>query len=148
MFLEHAADMEATDAAVPSAMQDDHPRAADLRAMMKEHPLPALEQGVVNVAPGTSDEASALARNVLDALNAALAGKDATALKSCFFPSQTYWKDSLSLTWDLRTFTSSSTVAEALLQTKTLRGLDGQIRLEGAPQLMPVTPVLVREYIY
>jgi hypothetical protein len=93
----------------------------------------------------SADEATQQALLVLSSLNAALAAADTDALEGCFFLGQAYWKDSLALTWHLRTFTSPGVIAASLLQTKELRGMQGDIKLDGAAQFVPATPVLVRQ---
>lgn len=81
---------------------------------------------------------------MLSELNAALAAEDAEKLKTCFFPEQAYWRDQLALTYHLRTFATPAVVAASLLETKKLRELTEGIKLEGVPQFIPATPVLVR----
>lgn len=107
------------------------------------------------IAPGTLDPASTdgssilgAALGVLDEFNAALASEDAERLKTCFFPGQAYWRDQLALTYHLRTFASPAVVVASLLETKKLRGLTDDIKLEGAPQFIPATPVLVRSQCF
>jgi len=121
----------------------EDPPAADLQAMMREMPLPSIVPGIVDPATMCSGQATDQALAMLKALNAALASHDAKALGRCFFPGQTYWKDSLALTWRLCTFTSLRMITASLLQTKSLRRLHGAIKLEGTPHFVPATPVLV-----
>ncbi|KAK4238556.1 putative indole-3-pyruvate monooxygenase YUCCA4 [Achaetomium macrosporum] len=122
--------------------QDEYPPAADLREMMAKHPLPVVPRESVPEEAMTGNEPTKEAVVVLRKLNAALASNDAHSLASCFLPSQAYWKDSLALTWHLRTFASPGVIAASLLQTKTLRQLDGEIKVQGDAQFMPATPVL------
>lgn len=126
-----------------TSFKDAYPPKAELRQLVALAPLPV-------IAPGTLDPASmggsvplreALA--VLNEFNAALAAEDAEKLKKCFFPEQAHWRDQLALTYHLRTFTAPAVIAESFLETKKLRGLTESIKLEGAPQFIPATPVLV-----
>lgn len=94
---------------------------------------------------GASEEQAlkAAALGVLDDFNAALAAEDLGKLRACFLPEQAYWRDQLALTYHLRTFATPAVVAAAFLETKKLRALTESIKLEGAPQFVPVSPVLV-----
>ncbi len=122
----------------------EYPTAVDLRRTLQRRPLPVVAPGTVDPT-SISDEASTReARIVLDTLNAALAANDVKAIESCFLESQAYWKDQLALTWHLRTFITPGLVAASLLATKKLRGLDGEIKFEGAHLIAP-TPVLVSQ---
>ncbi|KAK3306767.1 uncharacterized protein B0T15DRAFT_492292 [Chaetomium strumarium] len=122
--------------------QDEYPSAADVRKMMARHPLPIVLDGSVPEEARTGNGPTRQALVMLRKLNAALASDDAKALENCFLPGQAYWKDTLALTWHLRTFTSPGVIAASLLQTKTLRALVGDIKLEGDAQFIPATPVL------
>jgi hypothetical protein len=111
--------------------------------MMKAHPLPVIAEGTVDPTIMSGDEATRQALVVLGSLNEAVAAADADALEGCFFPGQAYWKDSLALTWHLRTFSSPGVITASLLQTKKLRGVQEEIKLEGTAQFVPATPALV-----
>ncbi|KLU88052.1 hypothetical protein MAPG_07039, partial [Magnaporthiopsis poae ATCC 64411] len=100
-----------------------YPPAVDLRTMMAKRPLPAVAPGTVDASSLTGEEPARLARRVLDKLNASLAAGDAAGVEECFNASQAYWKDSVALTWHLRTFGTPSTIAASLLETSRLRGL-------------------------
>jgi hypothetical protein len=78
----------------------------------------------------------------IDAFNAALAVNDVDALQACFFAEQAYWKDTLALTWHLRTFKEPLQIAKRLIETKEARRCDGKWKIEGAV-FVPATPVLV-----
>ncbi|KAL4895775.1 hypothetical protein BDV59DRAFT_199761 [Aspergillus ambiguus] len=88
------------------------------------------------------DEPTKQARAVLGRFNTALSHDDAHALESCFVPTQAYWKDQLALTYHLRTFISPRFVAAALLETKTLRGIEGEFAIDGFAYLVPLIPTL------
>ena len=87
------------------------------------------------------------ALEVLKNLNEALTTYDSERLQSCFLPEQAYWKDQLALTWHLRTFLTPALISAAILETKKLRGIEGQFELRGKAQFIPATPVLVRCYL-
>jgi hypothetical protein len=113
--------------------------------MMARHPLPVVPHEGVPEEATTGNGPTNQALAVLRTLSAALASDDANALENCFLPDQAYWKDALALTWHLRTFTSPGVIAASLLQTKRLRGLGGEIKLDGDVQFIPATPVLVSQ---
>lgn len=92
----------------------------------------------------SSEEATKQARTVLSAFNNALSSNDAKKLASCFFAGQAFWRDMLALTSHLRTFTTPSVISAALLETKGLRGVVGDVALEVAAIFIPASPVLVR----
>ncbi|KAM0300580.1 hypothetical protein ACHAPM_006896 [Fusarium culmorum] len=73
--------------------------------------------------------------------NTALTNNDAAALQACFFPAQGYWKDSLALTYHLRTFRRPKVIAKCLLETKAAIQCNSVWKLEGAV-FVPATPVL------
>lgn len=112
--------------------------------MLAQHPLPVIPPGTVDPASMAGDEPTKQALAVLKTFNAALAADHADALESCFFAEQAYWKDHLALTYHMRTFYSPGIIASALLETKKLRDIAGEIKLEGAANFIPATPVLVR----
>ncbi|KAL8366311.1 hypothetical protein RB595_004873 [Gaeumannomyces hyphopodioides] len=116
-----------------------YPPVVDLRTMMAKRPLPAVAPGTVDASSLTGKEPARLARGVLDKLNASLTAGDAAGVKDCFNASQAYWKDSIALTWHLRTFATPSTIAASLLETSRLRGLsrDG-FQVDGDAQFNPV----------
>ncbi|KAK4125615.1 FAD/NAD(P)-binding domain-containing protein [Parathielavia appendiculata] len=134
-------DMAASQATTPSL--GEYPPAVDLRAMMRAHPLPVISEEMIDETVMTGDEPTKQALVVLGSLNAALVNADVEALRRCFFPGQAYWKDSLALTWHLRTFKTPGGIAASLMQTTKLRGmLEDIIRLDGEAQFVPATPVL------
>lgn len=114
-----------------------------LRKLMAECPLPVIPSEDLQDASAAGFDAFGVALELLNELNLALAAADVTKLKDLFFPGQAYWRDQLALTYHLRTFMTPSIVAASLLETCSLRGLNQNIRLEGSPQLVLVTPVLV-----
>ncbi|ODM15871.1 hypothetical protein SI65_08711 [Aspergillus cristatus] len=115
----------------------------DLRKMMDEHPIPSITPGTVDLASVAGDEPTKQAGSVLNRLNAALAANNAEMLESCFFPSQAYWKDQLALTYHLRTFATPGVIAANLLETKTLRKVTGEIRVNGKAQFSQDLSTLV-----
>lgn len=102
-----------------------------------------LLQDTVDLISLTNDEARKQALGILDDLNAALAENDLNALQRCFFSEQAYWKDTLALTYHLRTFFSPRVIAANLLETRGLRGINGRLELDAAA-FTPTTPTLVR----
>ncbi|KAI0176008.1 monooxygenase [Hypoxylon sp. FL1284] len=123
------------------AMMDEYPKKSDLRKELCQ-PLPVVTPGTVDAAAMSEEETSKQARLVLSALNDALSTNDSQKLASCFFADQSYWRDMLALTYHLRTFKSPSAISAALLETKSLRGLDGDISIQGTPAFIPATPAL------
>lgn len=120
---------------------EEYPPRADLVNDVY-HPLPVIPPGTVNT-PLNSDEATEQAGIVLDEVNAALAAGDAARLKGCFRDDQAFWRDMVALTCHLRTFSTSTVVSNALLETTKLRGLTEGLQLQGPATFVPVTPVLV-----
>ncbi|KAH7146126.1 hypothetical protein EDB81DRAFT_933973 [Dactylonectria macrodidyma] len=120
----------------------EYPPAADLRQMFAQQPVPVLDAetvGLISLPGDGASEEQALA--VLKSFNAALASHDVDALQKCFFAEQAYWKDALALTYHLRTFFTPQTIATNFLETKKLRGIESDWKLEGAT-FIPATPVL------
>lgn len=122
--------------------REETPTRGDLKTLMKQHPLPSLEAGLVDPASMAGDAALTAAQAVLEKLNTAIAIDDAEAVAACFYQPQAWWKDCLALTYHLRTFNSPRTVAAALLETSKLRGL-GAFTTDGSPMFIPATPFLV-----
>ncbi|KAJ5239230.1 hypothetical protein N7468_003849 [Penicillium chermesinum] len=111
--------------------------------MMAQHPLPTLVPMLIDPELMKGDEPTRQATAVLEQFNAAVASGDVEALKSCFYADQAYWKDSLALTYHLRTFLGPNVIAAAFLQTKVLRGLPQGLQVDGGAVFLPATPVLV-----
>lgn len=109
--------------------------------MQARLPLPSIAPQTIDNATLTGEEAAAQARHVLQTMNKALAAHDAEALANCFFPSQAYWKDQLSLTCHLRTLTGPREIAAGLIETSRLRALAGEIEFSKA-QFTPAAPTL------
>lgn len=120
---------------------DEYPAKADLRNELCQ-PLPHIAPGTVDSTVMSSEEATKQARTVLSAFNNALSSNDAKKLASCFFAGQAFWRDMLALTSHLRTFTTPSVISAALLETKGLRGVVGDVALEVAAIFIPASPVL------
>ena len=114
--------------------------------MMSEQPVPLLAPGTVDPASMGGEEPTKVAVAVLKTFNAALAADDAEALEKCFFAEQAYWKDSLALTYHMRTFAGPGVVAASLLKTKTLRDVADGFKIVGKARFMPATPVIVRYF--
>lgn len=111
---------------------------------MDQNPLPVFAPGTVDSHVLAGDEPTKQALSVLDKLNNSLAADDPGALESLFFTSQAFWKDTLALTYHLRTFKRSATITANLLETKRIRGLTKGIKLDGSARFMPAAPTLVR----
>ncbi|EEU40655.1 uncharacterized protein NECHADRAFT_76016 [Fusarium vanettenii 77-13-4] len=120
---------------------EEYPPAADLRTIVAERPIPVLLQDTVDLISLTNDEARKQALGILDDLNAALAENYLNALERCFFSEQAYWKDTLALTYHLRTFFDPRVIAANLLETRRLRGINGRLELDAAA-FTPTTPTL------
>jgi len=123
-----------------TSLHDEYPPAADLREMMAQQPLPVIPPGTVHHAFMPDDGPTKQALVVLKKFNAAVVKSDAKELRDCFFPDQAYWKDVLALTYHLRTFTTVEAIVPAFLETKDLRGIDGDIKLVEA-HLVPASLV-------
>ncbi|EKJ72956.1 hypothetical protein FPSE_06852 [Fusarium pseudograminearum CS3096] len=115
--------------------------AGDLRTLFDEHPIPVISPKTVSLISFKTHDELEQASIVVDAFNVALANNDAIALQTCFFPAQGYWKDSLALTYHLRTFRRPKVIAKSLLETKEARRCKEAWKLEGAV-FVPATPVL------
>ncbi|KAE8421419.1 hypothetical protein BDV36DRAFT_292345 [Aspergillus pseudocaelatus] len=126
----------------PSSLHHEYPPRADLRQMMAQQPIPTIPPGTIDPDSMAGDEPVKQARAVLDRLNAALADDDPIALESCFFAGQAYWKDQLALTYHLRTFSGPNVIAASLLETKSLREVEGGIAIDGGAVFLPATPTL------
>ncbi|RSL82867.1 hypothetical protein CEP51_004883 [Fusarium floridanum] len=120
---------------------EEYPPAADLRTITAERPIPVLPPDTLAFISLKEDETRKQALGVLDSLNAALAANDADALERCFFSEQAYWKDTLALTYHLRTFFTPRIIAANLLETRRLRGINGRLELDAAV-FTPAAPTL------
>lgn len=108
----------------------------DLRQMMAENPIPAIAPELVPEAP-SAKEATGIAVAVLDKLRDGLSAGDVAAVQDLFFPQQAYWKDSLALTYHLRTFPTPSGIAPSLIETAASRKL-GDLGHTGEANFNPV----------
>ncbi|KAM0550363.1 hypothetical protein ACHAO7_005493 [Fusarium culmorum] len=115
--------------------------AGDLRTLFDEHPIPVISPKTVNLISFKTRHELEQASVVVDMFNTALTNNDAAALQACFFPAQGYWKDSLALTYHLRTFRRPKVIAKCLLETKAAIQCNSVWKLEGAV-FVPATPVL------
>lgn len=122
----------------------EDPGKGDLRKMMSQNPLPTITPGTVDPASMGEGAPTKQALAVLQILNAALVSRDVQTLEGCFYPGQAYWKDLLALTYHTRTFSTPSVIAASLLETASLRKIEGGFELEGDAVFIPATPVLVR----
>lgn len=134
--------MSRTEIDIPS-LKEEYPPQVDLREMMAQNPLPVIAPGTINPDSMAGEEPTKQALTVLRAFNNALAADDAKALERCFFTKQAYWKDQLALTYHLRTFSNPAVIAANCLETKRLRNIIGEVKLEGEAQFILATPVLV-----
>ncbi|KAI1779526.1 FAD/NAD(P)-binding domain-containing protein [Hypoxylon cercidicola] len=123
------------------SLYDDYPAKVDLRKELCQ-PLPHITPDTVDPAITSSEEASKQARTILSTFNDALNTNDAKKLETCFFAGQAFWRDMLALTSHLRTFTTPNIVSTAFLETKSLRGVVGDVALDGAATFISATPVL------
>ncbi|CAF3616981.1 unnamed protein product [Fusarium graminearum] len=115
--------------------------AGDLRTLFDEHPIPVVSPKTVSLISFKTHDELEQTSVVVDAFNTVLTNNDAAALQACFFPAQSYWKDSLALTYHLRTFRGPEVIAKNLLATKEARQCNPVWKLEGAV-FVPATPAL------
>ncbi|GKU06592.1 unnamed protein product [Fusarium langsethiae] len=120
---------------------DVHHDAADLRTLFEEHPIPAVSPSIAGLISFATRSELEQASIVVDAFNSALANNDSVALQACFYPKQAYWKDSLALTYHLRTFRNPEVIAKNFFKTKEARRCKATWKLEGAV-FVPTTPFL------
>ncbi|RSL96375.1 hypothetical protein CEP52_011498 [Fusarium oligoseptatum] len=120
---------------------EEYPPAADLRTITAERPIPILPPDTLALISLEGDETRKRALDLLYNLNAALTANDPDALARCFFSEQAYWKDTLALTYHLRTFFTPRIIAANLLETRRLRGINGRLELDAAV-FTPAAPTL------
>jgi hypothetical protein len=120
----------------------EYPPRADLRKDIYKL-LPKIVPGTIDPAAMMGDLPATHTQAVLDTLNAALSSNDADKLSGCFFPEQAFWRDIVALTSSLRTFIQPDVVAAALLQMKSLQGMDGEIKISGGPHFVVMNSVMV-----
>ncbi|KAK4172919.1 hypothetical protein QBC36DRAFT_336900 [Triangularia setosa] len=123
-----------------SASENHYPAAADLRQKLAEHPLPSVDSGTLDHSSITPAEVTMITSHVLAAFNKAITKEDQDALSNCFLAEQAYWKDSLALTYHLRTFSTPALVASSLLETMKMRGAQ-HFDLEFT-HFLPISPTL------
>ncbi|RSL74464.1 hypothetical protein CEP53_000279 [Fusarium sp. AF-6] len=121
---------------------EEYPPAADLRTITAERPIPILPPHTLALISLKEDETRKQALDLLNSLNAALAANDPNALERCFFSEQAYWKDTLALTYHLRTFFAPHVIVANLLETRRLRGINGRLELDAAV-FTPAAPALL-----
>ncbi|KAI1774513.1 hypothetical protein F4818DRAFT_418120 [Hypoxylon cercidicola] len=118
------------------------PPKADLRKDVYR-PLPKIAPGTVDPSTLTGDIPTTQAKAVVYAFNKALLSNDVEKLASCFYTEQAFWRDIVALTSHLRTFSMSNTIAAALLHTKDLRGVSGNVNLVGKAHFAVISPVMM-----
>jgi hypothetical protein len=94
-----------------------------------------------------SDKASDLIENVLVKLGCAMEKCDVSELSSLFFTDQAYWRDTLALTYHLRTFKNRDAIASALLELAPKREVCRIQVLPDSPAFICVGPTLVRLHL-
>ncbi|KAK5655582.1 hypothetical protein OQA88_5513 [Cercophora sp. LCS_1] len=114
----------------------------DLRKTLSLNPLPIITAGTVDPASLSGEIPLAIAKEVIEKLNDALAVDDRLAVENCLFPGNAYWKDQVALTSHFRTFKGPGVVAANFLEMKRLRNIPSGLQLAGTPQFVPATPVL------
>lgn len=126
--------------AVPVTPQpSDYPPAVSL-AKDVYRPFPVIP---TNLPPSSGLDAPALINKALQSLTDALTSKDVQQLKSCFHPTQAYWRDLLAFTWHLRTFNDAPSIAPALLQLTEQRTWSGSFTVDPkSVKDVTVSPVL------
>ncbi|KAJ4409721.1 hypothetical protein N0V82_009410 [Gnomoniopsis sp. IMI 355080] len=124
----------------------EYPAKVDLRKDVYK-PLPKITPGIVEPATMAGSVSKTEAQAVLNALNAALASNDVEKVADCFYPEQTFWRDIVAFTSHLRTFSQAKVVAAALLEMKTLRGIEGELEISGEPHFTVISPVMTDVFV-
>ena len=109
--------------------------------MLARHPLPLIDPELIDPGTMAGEELTNRARRVLDRFNIALVNRDAEALRGLFV-NNAYWRDELAFTYHLRTFFAAEVIAEALLETGALRGVEG-VAVDGEAQFIAAAETLV-----
>lgn len=94
--------------------------------------------------PASTDlDAPSLITTVLESLTDALTSQDLGQVKSCFHPTQSYWRDLLAFTWHLRTLNDAPSIAPALLHLTQQRAWRGSFTVDPkSVRDVTVSPVL------
>lgn len=117
----------------------DYPPAVSL-AKDVYRPFPAIP---ANLPPSSDLDAPALITKALTSLTDALTSKNVEQVKSCFHPTQAYWRDLLAFTWHLRTFNDAPSIAPALLELTQQRAWSGSFIVDPKSiKDVTVSPVL------
>ncbi|SCO54174.1 probable flavoprotein involved in K+ transport [Fusarium fujikuroi] len=142
--------MAAPTTPVVTTSLEESPPCADLRETMADRPLPAVTPGIIDEASMAGAKPTEEARAVLDRVNAALVGNDSETLKDCFLPGLAHWKDTLAMTYHLRTLFTPGVIVAGLLKTKDLRGIAGGLTVEGTAQFVSdsETPFISSDFVY
>lgn len=89
-----------------------------------------------------SDKASDLVENILVELGCAMEKNDVSQLSSLFFTDQAYWRDTLALTYHLRTFKNRDAIASALLELAPKREVYSIQMIPDSPAFICAGPTL------
>ncbi|KAJ5632118.1 hypothetical protein N7490_008457 [Penicillium lividum] len=93
--------------------------------------------------PESADNGPGLVNKALRSLAESLEENDISKVKSCFFSSQSYWRDILAFTYHFRTFNDGAKIAPTFLELKEERGMVGGFNLlPGSVQFVQATPTL------
>ncbi|ROW04748.1 hypothetical protein VMCG_04719 [Cytospora schulzeri] len=124
---------------VTTRPHEEYPPRASL-AKDVYRPFPVLPDKLPS--PDEVDAPALIARS-LRSLTDALGAEDVHKIKSCFLASQSYWRDLLSLTYHIRTFSDADVIGPAIMTLTRKRGLLGGFEvIPGSVQDVVVSPAL------
>ncbi|OTB12181.1 hypothetical protein K445DRAFT_77133 [Daldinia sp. EC12] len=78
-----------------------------------------------------------------DLIKEALLSNNFEELASFFYAEQAYWREIVTLTSHLRIFSTPGVIAKALVHTKDLRGITGNVELTGDTHFVVVNPTII-----
>ncbi|KAI1475920.1 hypothetical protein F4774DRAFT_428595 [Daldinia eschscholtzii] len=78
-----------------------------------------------------------------DLIKEALLSNNFEELASFFYAEQAYWREIVTLTSHLRIFSTPGVIAKALVHTKDLRGITGNVELTGDTHIVVVNPTMM-----
>lgn len=117
---------------------NEYPKLADLRRDIYR-PLPVVSL----LADAPTPDPMQVCTDILTTLFEGLASGDVAKVKDCFYAEQSYWRDSLALTYHFRTFNDRETISHALVDRATVAKTGGVVVYPGTARLTPAGPTLV-----